>query len=148
MLSLSPDKEKVEWEVKDEDWAKGENWLEQLVDERKQLGHNALDGHISENTKAMTTKVVANTKTIPTAAVDYNKRKVLQLGAYLKKESADMEWKMLKQIYPELRNQKPKVERTNINGQVWYRLIVESANGGWLELCEKLKKDKFGCILR
>lgn len=71
----------------------------------------------------------------------------MQLGAYLQKENADLEWKMLRQLYPELQNVTPKIERAHVNGQVWYRLIVESADGGWADLCERLKNDRFGCIL-
>lgn len=37
MLSSSPKKESRGWSVKDEDWAKGENWLEQLVEEKNSL---------------------------------------------------------------------------------------------------------------
>ena len=87
------------------------------------------------------------TKSEP-AAVDYNQRKILQLGAYMQKENADLEWKMLRQLYPELQNKSPKIERAEVNGQMWYRLIVESEDGGWVNLCEKLKNDRFGCILR
>ena len=146
MISNSPDiqPQQKDWEVKDEDWAKGENWLEQLVDERKQLGKNALDGHVSENTR-ITTNIESHNNKVTS---DYNQRKILQLGAYLQKESADLEWKMLRHIYPELQNQTPKIEETTIDGKIWYRLYIESANGGWLDLCNRLKKDNFGCILR
>ena len=147
MISSSPEPQvqKNDWEVKDEDWAKGENWLEQLVDERKQLGKNALDGHISE-----TTHISVNIAPTPTttSSNEYNQRKILQLGAYLKQESAKLEWNMLHRLYPELQNVSPKIEETTINGQVWYRLYVESPTGGWVDLCNRLKKDNFGCILR
>ncbi len=147
MISSSPEPQvqKNDWEVKDEDWAKGENWLEQLVDERKQLGKNALDGHISE-----TTHISVNIASTPTttSSNEYNQRKILQLGAYLKQESAKLEWNMLHRLYPELQNVSPKIEETTINGQVWYRLYVESPTGGWVDLCNRLKKDNFGCILR
>ena len=66
----------------------------------------------------------------------------------MQKENADLEWKMLRQLYPELQNKSPKIERAEVNGQMWYRLIVESEDGGWVNLCEKLKNDRFGCILR
>jgi len=79
---------------------------------------------------------------------DYDKRKILQLGAYVKKESAELEWNMLQRIYPELKTQTPKIEETVINDKKWYRLYVESDNGGWSNLCERLKKNNFGCILR
>lgn len=152
MLSSSPKKESRGWSVKDEDWAKGENWLEQLVEEKKQLGGgHALDGRVPEikKTAAVAQKAAATAAATAKAVdVDYNKRKVLQLGAYLQKENADLEWKMLRQLYPELQNVTPKIERAHVNGQVWYRLIVESADGGWADLCERLKNDRFGCILR
>lgn len=145
MIANSPEiePEPKNWEVKDEDWAKGENWLEQLVDENKQLGKNALDGHISDTKASTPTNLTPNTSTD-----DSNQRKILQLGAYQKKESAELEWNMLHRIYPELQNLTPKIEETTINNQIWYRLYVESANGGWSNLCQRLKKDNFGCILR
>jgi len=142
--SPEPQPEPKTWEVKDEDWAKGENWLEQLVDENKQLGKNALDGHISEPKTSGQTNITTNT----TPTDDSNQRKILQLGAYQKRESAELEWNMLHRIYPELQNHTPKIEETTINHQTWYRLYVESANGGWNNLCQRLKKDNFGCILR
>ncbi|MBQ8436461.1 MAG: SPOR domain-containing protein, partial [Alphaproteobacteria bacterium] len=147
MLTISPVVETgtKEWEVKDEDWAKGENWLEQLVDERKQLGKNALDGYVSENVAVSTAVVSADNMN---RVDDYDKRKILQLGAYVKKESAELEWNMLQRIYPELKTQTPKIEETVINDKKWYRLYVESDNGGWSNLCERLKKNNFGCILR
>jgi len=147
MLTISPVVETgtKEWEVKDEDWAKGENWLEQLVDERKQLGKNALDGYVSENVAVSTAVLSADNMN---KVDDYDKRKILQLGAYVKKESAELEWNMLQRIYPELKTQTPKIEETVINDKKWYRLYVESDNGGWSNLCERLKKNNFGCILR
>ena len=110
-----------------------------------------MDGRVPEikKTAAVAQKAAATaTATAKAVDVDYNKRKVLQLGAYLQKENAELEWKMLRQLYPELQNVTPKIERAHVNGQVWYRLIVESADGGWADLCERLKNDRFGCILR
>ncbi len=148
MIAASPEIEtkKEVWEVKDEDWAKGENWLEQLVDERTQLGKNVLDGQITGSMRR-TTVAVADTNN-KAVGDNYNQRKILQLGAYLKKESAELEWDMLQRIYPELKNKTPKIEEVVINNKKWYRLYVESDNGGWSNLCDRLKKDNFGCILR
>ena len=67
MLSSSPKKESRGWSVKDEDWAKGENWLEQLVEEKKQLGGgHALDGRVPEikKTAALPQKAAATAKMI------------------------------------------------------------------------------------
>ena len=151
MLSNSPKAEPKKWTVSDKDWAKGENWLENLVDDEKKLdATHALNGKVpalqKEKIQSVQTQKV-QTKSEP-AAVDYNQRKILQLGAYMQKENADLEWKMLRQLYPELQNKSPKIERAEVNGQMWYRLIVESEDGGWVNLCEKLKNDRFGCILR
>ena len=151
MLSNSPKAEPKKWTVSDKDWAKGENWLENLVDDEKKLdATHALNGKVpalqKEKIQSVQTQK-AQTKSEP-AAVDYNQRKTLQLGAYMQKENADLEWKMLRQLYPELQNKSPKIERAEVNGQMWYRLIVESEDGGWVNLCEKLKNDRFGCILR
>ena len=151
MLFNSPKAEPKKWTVSDKDWAKGENWLENLVDDEKKLdATHALNGKVpalqKEKIQSVQTQKV-QTKSEP-AAVDYNQRKILQLGAYMQKENADLEWKMLRQLYPELQNKSPKIERAEVNGQMWYRLIVESEDGGWVNLCEKLKNDRFGCILR
>lgn len=151
MLSNSPKKEAKKWNVSDKDWAKGENWLENLVDDGKKFDDpHALNGKVPAMQKEKTQTVAAKAESaaVSATAADYNQRKVLQLGAYLQKENADLEWKMLRQLYPELQNKSPKIERAEVNGQVWYRLIVESADGGWANLCERLKNDRFGCILR
>ena len=137
--------------MSDKDWAKGENWLENLVDDGKKFDDpHALNGKVPAMQKEKTQTVAAKAESAAVSATvaDYNQRKVLQLGAYLQKENADLEWKMLRQLYPELQNKSPKIERAEVNGQVWYRLIVESADGGWANLCKKHKNDRFGCILR
>ena len=151
MLSNSPKKESTKWMVSDKDWAKGDNWLENLLDNDKKLGDaHALNGKVPQlqKEKVQNAQVNVSQKTTEVVPADYNQRKILQLGAYLQKENADLEWKMVRQLYPELQNKSPKIERAEVNGQIWYRLIVESANGGWGELCERLKNDRFGCILR
>ena len=55
---------------------------------------------------------------------------------------------IIKRYWVRTQNKSPKIERAEVNGQMWYRLIVESEDGGWVKLCEKLKNDRFGCILR
>ena len=78
----------------------------------------------------------------------YNKRKIMQLGSYRQKENADMDWKMLKELYPELRAYSPVVEKAQVKGAPMYRLIIRQENGGLMDLCNKLRADKTDCLLR
>ena len=72
----------------------------------------------------------------------------MQLGSYRYKENADLDWKMLKELYPDLRKYNPVVERANVGGKPMYRLIVQQKNGGLMEMCNKLRADKVECLLR
>ena len=64
------------------------------------------------------------------------------------KENADMDWKMLKELYPELRAYSPVVEKAQVKGAPMYRLIIRQENGGLMDLCNKLRADKTDCLLR
>ena len=122
--------------VEDNDWAKKENWLEELL----------------ENPKPTEKKTIAPVQPKgnfePYKGAEFDKRTIMQLGSYRYKENADLDWKMLKELYPDLRKYNPVVERANVGGKPMYRLIVQQKNGGLMEMCNKLRADKVECLLR
>ena len=117
-------------------WAKQDNWLEKLMENGGEKKAAAI--------------------TVPQKSYDnfepydeaYNQKKVMQLGSYREKANADLEWRMLKQLYPDLADYSPVVEKTKVNGRVMYRLVLKSDQGGWRELCNSLRRDRVDCILR
>lgn len=118
------------------DWAKKENWLEILVE-----GQGNTKGE-----SASANRYIGNFD--PYEGAEYNKRKILQLGSYREKANADLDWKMLKELYPELRQYSPVVEKAQIDNSPMFRLIIRQDNGGLMTLCNKLRQNKVGCLLR
>ena len=122
--------------IEDNNWAKKENWLEELLENPKP--------------KAEKSVTLAQPKGDfePYNGAEFNKRTIMQLGSYRYKENADLDWKMLKELYPDLRKYNPVVEQANVRGKPMYRLIIQQRNGGLVEMCNKLRADKVGCLLR
>ena len=118
------------------DWAKQDNWLEKL-----------LEGKDKPQSESVNIRRYVGNFDLYEGAV-YNKRKIMQLGSYRQKENADMDWKMLKELYPELRAYSPVVEKAQVKGAPMYRLIIRQENGGLMDLCNKLRADKTDCLLR
>lgn len=118
-------------------WAKENNWLEVLIDEGGPKEEQPID---------IPNKPRGDFE--PYAGEQYNKLKVMQLGSYRQRQNADIEWAMLQQLYPEFIQAKPKVESSVLNGKMIYRLILKSENGGFMEICNKLRADRIECILR
>lgn len=118
-------------------WAKENNWLEVLIDEGGPKEEQPID--IPNKPRG---------DFDPYAGEQYNKLKVMQLGSYRQRQNADIEWAMLQQLYPEFNQAKPKVESSVLNGKMIYRLILKSENGGFMEICNKLRADRIECILR
>ena len=118
-------------------WAKEDNWLEILIDH---------GGKKDDKPIILPLKPAGDFD--PYDGDEYNKMPVMQLGAYRQKENADIEWQMLKEIYPEFASVKPKIESSMQGGKLMYRLILKSRAGGWLNICNKLRADKVECILR
>lgn len=139
MLSDSPRNEAVLNNNPDKDWSKGDDWLERVMaaknGKNKSASLQGAKNAVAENKPKLT-------------AENLSERKILQLGAYAERENANVEWKMLKQLYPELNQYSPKIERVTVNGKKYYRLLLKSENGGWENLCNKLKNDHFECLLR
>ena len=121
--------------VKDNNWAKKDNWLEELL-EAKPKEENVI------------TLPQPKGDFEPYKGEEFNKRTIMQLGSYRYKENADLDWKMLKELYPDLKNYSPVVEKAMVRGKPMYRLIIQQKNGGFMEMCNKLRADKVGCLLR
>ena len=118
-------------------WAKKDNWLEILIDQ---------GGEKKEKPITLPEKPLGEFD--PYVGAQYDKMTVMQLGSYRYKENADIEWQMLKEIYPEFSNAQPKIESSMQGGKMLYRLILKSKNGGLMHICNKLRADKVECILR
>lgn len=121
----------------DNRWAKDDNWLEKLVDEKPEAKEKPIiipqkpegdfDPYLDES---------------------FNKLKIMQLGSYQERQNADLEWDMLKELYPEFNNYKPEVDASLVNGRKVYRLILRAKNGGFRDLCNQLRNDRVECMLR
>ena len=116
--------------VQDRDWAKGDNWLEKLL----------------ENPGKNLKSDLKNTRIYKDAKFD--KKKNMQLGSYKEKKNIESEWDMLQQLFPELKSYKPIIEKTKVNNEEYYRLVVHSPNGGLRDLCNKIINSKMDCLLR
>ena len=136
-------------------WAIGDNWLE-----------NTLEGKNIEKkpVPVVENKPVNKPKKTPQSLIpqveqpeddfapytdpEVNKRKMMQLGSYIEPKNADLDWNILSNLYPELKKYKPQVEKTEVNGVVYHRLVIRSQNGGFMALCNKLRSNRVQCLLR
>lgn len=142
MLAAVPAEEAYDEKVSN-DWAKKENWLEDLMENKPEVPAAQPAGSAGPAVHAGSDDIFA-----PYADPAYDRKKVMQLGSYVERENADLEWKMLQELYPELRSKTPEVIRTRINGQIFYRLVLHSESGGVLSLCNRLRGDRVQCLLR
>ena len=117
------------------DWAKGENWLENLLNKKK-------NGDVSSKT------IKPKTAYDLYVGEEYNKRKIMQLGAYKNVKTAYKDWEILKDVYPQLSRYKPVIVRNDDDGKVLNRLLIKSSDGGFRDLCNELRRDKVQCILK
>lgn len=132
-----------------EKWAVGENWLEDTL-ENRQTEKKPVP--VSVEKKAARPKSLV----LRQPAGDYapytdpavDKRKVMQLGSYIEPKNADLDWNILSNLYPELKKYTPKIEKSRQDGVLYHRLVVRSASGGFMKLCNKLRGDRVQCILR
>lgn len=118
-------------------WSDGDNWLEELVDN----GGPKVEKPINVPQKTLGDFDAYEGES-------YNKLKIMQLGSYRDKANADLEWSMLKELYPQFSDFTPKIESTTIGGQKMYRLILRSKQGGFRDLCNQLRMDRIECLLR
>ena len=92
-------------QVEKNDWAKKENWLEALV-----------EGKLEPKSESVSYRSYAGNFDLYEGA-QYDKKTVMQLGSYREKANADLDWKMLKQLYPELQRFSPVVEKAQVGGR-------------------------------
>lgn len=135
MLAAVPGQEKEDKRIENS-WAKQDGWLEKLMDGKKEQ------------------KRVITLPNKPMGDFDlydgeeYNKLKNMQLGSYREPENANLEWAMLKELYPEFHDYKPVIEKTTVSKKAMYRLVIKSEDGGFRDVCNKLRRDRVECLLR
>lgn len=107
--------------VKNEDkgWAQKPNWLEETV------------------AKGLPKKEKSVRKT---------NIKMLQLGSYLERSNADVDWKVLSDRFPQLKYLVKRVEPTELGGKMWYRLTVEGDAQNLRAICSSLQSAGFECL--
>ena len=135
MLAAVPEEQKKEERIENK-WAKQDDWLEKLMTEKKP-GKKVID---------LPSKPMTNFDLYEGEA--FNKKKIMQLGSYRQAENANVEWAMLKELYPQFREYNPVIEKTKVNKKTMYRLVIRSADGGFRDICNKLRRDRVECILR
>lgn len=138
MLAAVPEQQKTEDRMENR-WAKQDNWLEKLLE--------------AKNAKPeANSMIVIPVKTFGDFDMyegeEFDKKKVMQLGSYRQVENVDIEWKMLKELYPEFSEYNPIIEKTKVNKKIMYRLVIRSSEGGFKDICNKLRQDRVECILR
>ena len=140
MLAAVPAEEAYDEKISN-GWAKKENWLEDLMENRNTVP-------VAQSVAVSRPVVYDEDIFAPYTDPAYDRKKIMQLGSYVERANADLEWKMLQELYPELKAKKPEVIRTRINGQIFYRLVLHSESGGFMALCNKLRGDRVQCLLR
>lgn len=135
MLAAVPEEQKKEERIENK-WAKQDDWLEKLMTEKKP-GKKVID---------LPSKPMTNFDLYE--GEEFNKKKIMQLGSYRQAENANVEWTMLKELYPQFREYNPVIEKTKVNKKTMYRLVIRSADGGFRDICNKLRRDRVECILR
>ncbi len=118
-------------------WAKGENWLERLIDGK------------SSSKKAVPAVNLNKTESMfEPYAPEADKYKIMQLGSFEKKQNATETWQDLTSRFSGLKSYMPQIERSHVDGKIWYRLLVSSVNGGFRNICNELRAAKTECLLR
>ena len=118
-------------------WAKGENWLERLIDGK------------SSSKKAVPAVNLNKTESMfDPYAPEADKYKIMQLGSFEKKQNATETWQNLTSRFSGLKSYMPQIERSHVDGKIWYRLLVSSINGGFRNICNELRAAKTECLLR
>ena len=113
--------------VLNNEWAKQDNWLEELVDGRA-------------STPAVTSSGIYSQV--------YDSYKVMQLGAYSARANADKDWRMLSEKYEGLKAYPPYIEAVKSGGKILYRLQVRNPAGGLRDLCNEIRRGGDDCILK
>ena len=118
--------------IESKHWTSGDNWLEEIMTEQQKQPEPQPQKFMS--------KPLGN-------RVDYNRYKTMQLGAYVEKSAAEKTWQELCAAFPELTNYAPDYEQTTVAGITLYRLKIHSQQGGFKDLCVKLRNYGRECML-
>ncbi len=138
MMSAASRRLKARPEPQGNTWAKSDNWLEELI-----------DGKGSERSSAGYTVPASGTRADFAPYPDTGRvYKIMQLGSYEDRKNAEADWEKLKQRFAALRKYSPQLERTHVNGRLYYRLQVTSGEGELRELCNSLRSSRQECLLR
>ena len=124
-------------EINDKGWAKGSDWLERLV-----------DGKASSSPRVSEAKEIVPSDVFAPYGPEANACKIMQLGSFEKKKNANEHWVELSTKFPKLKQFLPQIERTHVDGKIWYRLIVTSIQGGFLDICNEMRAAGSECLLR
>jgi hypothetical protein len=84
----------------------------------------------------------------PYTDAEHDKRGTMHIGSYLERINADIDWERLKNIYHELQGFVPVIEQVEVDGRNFYRMSIRSDSGGFKDLCNRMRSDNIGCILR
>ena len=84
----------------------------------------------------------------PYVGEEPNRRKVLQLGAYIYPKNYDYDWKRLSSTYPQLKNFEPMQQKAQVHGKMFHRLLIYSEKANLRDLCNYLRKNHEDCFLR
>lgn len=121
-------------------WARSNNWLEELIDGK---------GSVSKVKTPAQTNVSAMSEDIfAPYGPEADSYKIMQLGSFEKKQNASETWKILSGRFNKLKRFMPQIERSHIDGKIWYRLLVSSVNGGFRDICNEMRAARTECILR
>ena len=134
-------------------WASASGWLENVVaDDWKKKNlvkkqENTLQkSTIIEKPKPIQVETIVNPD--PKLTEKKEKLKIMQLGAYLELKNADDDWQELITKFEDLKKYKKIIEKANVNGKEWLRLQVSGKATEIERICNKIKKQGYGCILK
>jgi hypothetical protein len=154
MLSQIPERKIKSGSISNE-WANEENWLEAIVegpkpDKKAESKSNSKTSGSTAASAGATSNIIHKPHGLfdPYEGAQYDKLENMQLGSYNIRKSADIEWSYLRDLYPELKKHTPTIEEAIVDGKVFYRMILKSPTGGWVDLCNRMRLDRVECILR
>lgn len=159
---------------KEKGWAKGENWLEAVV-EGKSTPASAARGESGKNAApvSLLPAVEKDAVSKPKSSSRLKKSKVLaedaiqpkgdfepyvheeaddlqymQLGAYVDKQNSEKDWARLSSSYPELKKYKLIYQKAVVDGKNYTRLMIYSPKGNLRALCNNLRRNHEECFLK
>ncbi len=133
MLSAVSEEIKRLPKPKKNDWAKEDNWLENLMKQPVKKT-KAVVAKQAEKPVAQGKKAVAG--------------KRLQLGAYMDKKNVAPDWEKITDKMPELKDYQIKVEPAEVSGVVFWRMFIEPDAKEVQPLCQKILENGLECLVR